>query len=213
MPMQENNSPILVVDLEATCWDASTPEGASQSIHTMEIIEIGCALSNQHGTVLDTRSFMVRPQRQPVLSEYCIELTHITQAMVDNAPPLADAVVQMNAWLNDVAADALWCSWGNYDLNQLTAQCALNSAGSQLLSLPHLNLKKLWRRTTRQRKKTSLAHALAHHELEFDGQPHRGVDDARNIARLLPFLDWSLLDELLSQPTDTATHNTPQTSR
>jgi len=35
MPMKENNSPILVVDLEATCWDASAPEGVTQSIHTM----------------------------------------------------------------------------------------------------------------------------------------------------------------------------------
>ena len=211
--MQESNSPILVVDLEATCWAAGTPEGAAQSIQSMEIIEIGCVLTNRLGTVLDTRSFIVRPERQPILSAFCIALTQITQAMVDNAPPLKEAIDQMNAWLESTETVAIWGSWGNYDLNQLTAQCALNSAGSQLLSLPHLNLKKLWRRTTRQRKKTSLAHALAHHELEFDGQPHRGVDDARNIARLLPFLDWSLLDELRSQPTDTATHNTPQTSR
>lgn len=211
--MQENNTPVLVVDLEATCWDASTPEGGAQSIHTMEIIEIGCVLSNRSGDVLDTRSFIVRPERQPILSEFCIALTQITQAVVDNAPPLKDVIDQMNAWLEGTETVALWGSWGNYDLNQLTAQCALDNADSQLLNLPHLNLKKLWRRTTRQRKKTSLAHALAYHDLEFDGQPHRGVDDARNIARLLPFLDWSLLDELLSQPTDTATHSPPQTSR
>ena len=211
--MKENNSPILVVDLEATCWDASAPEGVTQSIHSMEIIEIGCVLTNRWGTVLDTRSFIVRPERQPILSEFCIALTQITQAMVDNAPPLKEVIDQMNACLEGTETVALWSSWGNYDLNQLTAQCALDNADSQLLNLPHLNLKKLWRRTTRQRKKTSLAHALAYHELEFDGQPHRGVDDARNIARLLPFLDWSLLDELLSQPTDTATHSPPQTSR
>ena len=211
--MQENNTPVLVVDLEATCWDASTPEGGAQSIHTMEIIEIGCVLSNRSGDVLDTRSFIVRPERQPILSKFCIALTQITQAVVDNAPPLKDVIDQMNAWLEGTETVALWGSWGNYDLNQLAAQCALDSADSQLLQLPHLNAKKLWRRTTRQRKKTSLAQALAYHDLEFDGQPHRGVDDARNIARLLPFLDWSLMDELLSQPTDTATHNPPQTSR
>ena len=211
--MQENNTPVLVVDLEATCWDASTPEGGAQSIHTMEIIEIGCVLSNRSGDVLDTRSFIVRPERQPILSEFCIALTQITQAVVDNAPPLKDVIDQMNAWLEGTETVALWGSWGNYDLNQLAAQCALDSADSQLLQLPHLNAKKLWRRTTRQRKKTSLAQALAYHDLEFDGQPHRGVDDARNIARLLPFLDWSLMDELLSQPTNTATHNPPQTSR
>ena len=211
--MQENNSPILVIDLEATCWDAGTPEGEAQSIHAMEIIEIGCVLTNRLGTVLDTRSFIVRPERQPILSEFCIALTQITQAMVDNAPPLKEVIDQMNAWLEGTETIALWSSWGNYDLNHLTAQCALDNADSQLLNLPHLNLKKLWRRTTRQRKKTSLAHALAYHELVFDGQPHRGVDDARNIARLLPFLDWSLQDELVSNPADPAIHNPRQKSR
>lgn len=211
--MQEHNSPILVVDLEATCWDAATPEGGTQSIHTMEIIEIGCVLTNRLGTVLDTRSFIVRPERQPILSELCIALTQITQAVVDNAPPLKDVIDQMNAWLEGMETVALWGSWGNYDLNQLTAQCALDNADSQLLNLPHLNLKKLWRRTTRQRKKTSLAYALAYHELAFDGQPHRGVDDAWNIARLMPFLDWSLQDELVSNPADPAIHNPRQKIR
>ena len=119
----------------------------------------------------------------------------------------------MNAWLEGAETIALWCSWGNDDLNHLTAQCALDNADSQLLSLPHLNLKKLWRRTTRQRKKTSLAQALAYHDLEFDGHPHRGVDDARNIARLMPFLDWSQQDELVSNPADRATRNPLQKSR
>tara|TARA_R110001599_G_scaffold269410_3_gene470224 strand:- start:233 stop:403 length:171 start_codon:yes stop_codon:yes gene_type:complete len=43
---------------------------------------------------------------------------------------------------------------------------------------------------------TSLASALAYNELTFEGQPHWGIDDARNIARLLPFKNWSLADEL-----------------
>lgn len=175
-------------------------QGALQSIHSMEIIEIGCALANRSGAVLDQRSFIVRPERQPVLSAFCTDLTHITQSMVDNAQTLPSVVVQMNAWLDAAGSDLLWCSWGNYDLKHLTAQCALDNADSKLLQLPHLNLKKIWRRTTKQRKQTSLASAMAFHGLTFDGQPHRGIDDARNIARLLPFLNWSLADELITKP-------------
>ncbi len=194
--MSNKHSPILVVDLEATCWESLTPKGEPQSIYNMEIIEIGSALTNRLGTVLDARSFMVRPERQPLLSTFCTELTHITQAMVDNAQTLPGVIAQMNAWLDGAGTDLQWCSWGNYDLNHLTAQCSLDNAESKLLHLPHLNLKKLWRRTTKQRKKTSLASALAFHGLTFDGQPHRGIDDARNITRLLPFLNWSLAGEL-----------------
>ncbi len=162
----------------------------------MEIIEIGCVLTNRLGAVLDSRSFIVRPVRQPILSVFCTELTNITQAMVDSAPTLPNAIAQMDTWLDDTGPDLLWCSWGNYDLNHLKAQCTLDNADSRLLHLSHLNLKKLWRLTTKQRKKTSLASALAYHGLTFDGQPHRGIDDARNIARLLPFLNWSLADDL-----------------
>ncbi|MCK5501876.1 MAG: exonuclease domain-containing protein, partial [Tritonibacter mobilis] len=125
-------------------------------------------------------------------------LTHITQSMVDGAPPLADAIAQMNVWLNNIGDDFIWGSWGNYDLHHLTTQCAIDGANSALLKHDHLNLKKLWRRTTRQRKRTSLAAALDFHDIEFAGQPHRGIDDAQNIARILPFMDWSLEAEIIT---------------
>ena len=62
------------------------------------------------------------------------------------------------------------------------------ASGSAFLNGPHVNLKKAWRATTRQRR-TGLQSALAFHNLEFEGVHHRGIDDARNIARLLPFID------------------------
>jgi inhibitor of KinA sporulation pathway (predicted exonuclease) len=38
---------LLVVDLEATCWEnRMAPTGETQSIHNMEIIEFGCALAS-----------------------------------------------------------------------------------------------------------------------------------------------------------------------
>jgi len=40
--------------------------------------------------------------------------------------------------------------------------------------------------------------ALAFHDMAFEGQTHRGVDYARNIVRLLPFMDWALEPELLN---------------
>ena len=190
--------PILIVDLEATCWDSSTSETQPQTLQSMEIIEIGCALATRQGAVLDARSFLVRPVRQPQLSDFCTQLTHITQSMVDGALPLADAIAQMNVWLSNISDDFTWGSWGNYDLHHLTTQCAIDGANSALLKHDHLNLKKLWRRTTRQRKRTSLAAALDFHDIEFAGQPHRGIDDAQNIARILPFMDWSLEAEIIT---------------
>ncbi|OZB12654.1 MAG: DNA polymerase III [Marinobacter sp. 34-60-7] len=41
---------------------------------------------------------------------------------------------------------------------------------------------------------------MVFHDLAFEGSQHRGVDDARNITRLLSFMKWSLESELLTLP-------------
>ena len=192
---------LLIVDLEATCWEMQrAPNGDSQSIHNMEIIEIGCALANRQGEILDTQSFLVRPTRNPVLSDFCTELTGITQEMVDAAPTLPEAIEAMNAWLGDLPDDFIWCSWGNYDRLHLEAQSQMDGGSPVILARHHLNLKRIWRRTTGQKRKNGFAHALPFHGLDFEGHHHRGVDDARNMARVLPYLDWSLEPELLTPP-------------
>lgn len=192
---------ILTIDLEATCWeDQVAPDGQPQSVHNMEPIEIGCALATRDGVLLDSRSFLVRPTRYPKLSAFCQSLTGITQDMADAAPRFPEAIDTLNHWLGQPADSFIWCSWGNYDRLHMQAQCEQLGASTTVLSVPHLNLKRLWRRSTGQRKKTGLASALAYHELSFEGQHHRGVDDARNIVRLLPFMDWSLEPELLTRP-------------
>lgn len=192
---------LLILDLEATCWRSRhTPDGTAQSIHNMEVIELGCALANRQGELLDTHSFLVKPTRNSVLSEFCTELTGITQSMADAAPALPEAIKAMNAWLDDLADDFIWCSWGNYDRLHLEAQSQLDGAKPVILARPHLNLKRIWRRSTGQKRKNGFAHALAFHGLEFEGHHHRGVDDARNMTRVLPFMDWALEPELLTSP-------------
>jgi len=188
-----NHSPLLVVDLEATCWESrKAPSSEPQSIHNMEIIEFGCALATRDGTLLDSKSFLVRPVRHPHLSNFCRKLTGISQTMVDTAPGFTEVCQEIDAWLGCLAKEFIWCSWGNYDRFHIQAESEQYGSPPGFLNYPHLNLKRIWRRTTGQKKKNGLAHALAFHELEFEGQHHRGVDDARNIVRLLPFMDWSL---------------------
>jgi DNA polymerase III epsilon subunit-like protein len=68
---------ILVIDVEATCWEGDPPAG-----QTSEIIEIGlCVLDVASGERSAPRAIMVKPQRS-TLSEYCIQLTTITPEML-----------------------------------------------------------------------------------------------------------------------------------
>lgn len=176
---------IIVCDLEATCWD-----DRPFSVEEMDIIEIGCALTTLEGEVLDTFSTFVKPTRNPVLSAFCQTLTTIKQADVDHAPTFPEAMSLLDSWAPKTGC--AWVSWGNYDRKQFSAQTQRELVSSSLLRLPHINLKKAWRLTTKH-KHTALLSALDFHKLSFQGTQHRGIDDAINTARLLPYIDTEIL--------------------
>lgn len=199
MTEKTDETPLLVVDLEATCWeDRRSPTGEPQTVENMEIVEFGCALATRSGALLESQSFLVRPTWAPKISEFCTSLTSISQAMVDEAPPFADVIGLLDEWLGTPADSFIWCSWGNYDRLHILADSAKHGHIPGFMTYPHLNLKRIWRRTTGQKRMNGLAHALDYHQLDFEGHHHRGVDDARNMVRLLPFMECSLEPELLT---------------
>jgi len=76
----------VVVDLEATCWEGS-------SVENMEVIEIGAV--SLDGEILQPISDfqqLVRPTTNPVLTDYCKDLTGIEQQQIDSAPDLSNFV-------------------------------------------------------------------------------------------------------------------------
>lgn len=179
---------LLIVDLEATCWDGDVPDvGRRQTVDDMEVIEFGCVVATTEGAVLDARSFMVQPVLRPLLSAFCIELTSIRQQDVDAAPVYREVIEEIDAWLQPYQLTA-WGSWGDYDKNQLLAEQQRHGQAPSFLALEHINLKKRWREGRAANRRSGLPAALAHHGLQFEGCHHRGIDDARNIARLVPFI-------------------------
>lgn len=154
----------------------------------MEIIEFGCVVSRLDGTIVDSRSFMVRPQIHPELSEFCTQLTSITQSDVDASPVYKEAVPQIDKWLKDYQFYA-WGSWGNYDKNQIDAEYRRYNLAPDFFSRPHINIKQRWRQGKVSSRNAGLDNALKYHGLSFEGTHHRGIDDALNIARLLPFIE------------------------
>jgi inhibitor of KinA sporulation pathway (predicted exonuclease) len=169
----------LVVDLEATCDRKDWPRDES------EIIEIGAVLVESVGlSVVKSFQTFVRPVVHPALTPFCTELTTIRQADVDGAPTFPQAMASMRAWLT---VPALLCSWGRYDRNQLQRDAARHKVGLPL-GKGHLDLKQAFAEQAGCRAQ-GLRGALRLVGLTFEGSAHRGIDDARNIARLLP---WAL---------------------
>ena len=125
----------------------------------MEIIEIGAVLVEpREFAVLSEYQSFVRPQRHPRLTVFCRGLTTISQAEVD-AAPLFPQVMELD--------------------------CALHRVPYPMPGR-HLNVKALFSETRGIKKRLGMAEALQHAGLELTGTHHRGIDDARNIARLLP---------------------------
>lgn len=171
----------LVVDLEATCSD-----DGSIAKRAMEIIEIGAVLVC--GTSLepiDEYQTFVRPIRNASLTEFCRSLTSISQTEVDAAPLFPDVVREMKAWMYG-SEPFTFCSWGDYDKHQFQQDCDYHRL-PYLMPGGHLNLKTAFSARQGLNKKLGMAQALAHVGLELTGTHHRGIDDARNIARLVPF--------------------------
>jgi len=168
----------VIVDLEATCCnDNSFPR------HEMEIIEIGAvAVNSATGEIRAEFQSFIRPVRNPVLTDFCIELTSISQEQVDYADNYPAVLKALGAWLASLE-NYDFCSWGFYDRRQFEQDCQFHSIPYPFAG-PHRNLKIEFAEAVGSKKKMGVGGALRKLGLEFEGTPHRGIDDARNIARI-----------------------------
>ncbi|WP_051814466.1 3'-5' exonuclease [Kitasatospora sp. MBT63] len=166
-----------VVDIEATCWDGQPPPGA-----VSEIIEIGLTVVDvTAGERVGRHRILVRPRRSTV-SDFCTGLTGLTQAGVDTGVPFAEACRLLAA--EHRAGSRPWASWGDYDRNQFTRQCA--ATGTRYpFGRRHANAKLVFTEAYGLRKRPGMARALELAGLPLEGRHHRGEDDAWNIAALV----------------------------
>lgn len=173
----------LIIDLEATTEEGGWP------LEDMEVIEIGASLVAADGHEIAHFQRFVRPLRRPCLTEFCTELTHIAQAQVDSASVLPQVWAQFEQWLVPHLPRLVgWGSWGDYDRRQLHQEWQRHDLDSTLYRLPHHNLKQLFAEKRQLKRPVGLNGALQLAGLQFQGQQHRALEDARNTARLLPLI-------------------------
>lgn len=169
----------LIVDLEATCADDN-----SIPRRRMEMIEIGAVLLNSQTLQIESEyQTFVKPILNPVLTEFCKSLTSISQQDIEEAPLFPAALKDFQSWFYPCGSYR-FCSWGDYDRHQFVQDCQLHGVGYPFPG-DHLNLKKAFSIKINSIKKFGMAGALAKLGLELEGVHHRGIDDARNIARIV----------------------------
>lgn len=163
----------VIFDLEASC-------DHDNSTMTMETIEIGAV--DTEGHVFDS---FVKPIVNPILTDYCQDLTSITQADVDAAETFP------HVWPSflDFVGSSPMLSWGAYDRRQLLSDLHLHhiTEGVDVVNHQHMNLKDYYRVIMHRRAKGMDAE-LRRLQLPLDGVHHRGVDDAKNLLKIFNYL-------------------------
>ncbi|XP_064617542.1 ERI1 exoribonuclease 2-like isoform X2 [Liolophura sinensis] len=183
---------LVVIDFESTCWK-------DQKFRTQEIIEFPAVLLNTSSGICESEfHFYVQPCEQPVLSDFCKQLTGITQAQVEDGIPLSLCMKKFGHWIEKLNREknvlfnpgtphpvkGTFVTWSDWDLSVcLQYECKRK----QIMKPAYLNSWIDLRATYRNfysRKPNGLNGALQDLGIEFSGRQHSGVDDARNTAHL-----------------------------
>lgn len=171
---------ILVIDLEATCWDGPPPPG-----QTSEVIEIGvCPLELPTGRRLGKRSILIKPTRSTV-SDFCTRLTTLTADQLAGGITFTESCEILRREYQ--SRERVWASFGDYDRTMFQKQC--EATGVPYPFGPrHLNVKTLFAIVRGLPHEIGMGEALDLMGVPLEGTHHRGGDDAWNIAGILAAL-------------------------
>lgn len=170
----------IITDLEATCDE----NNSNFPRHLSEPIEIGSVAVNEQLEIISEFQTFIKPTKTSTLSDFCKSLTHIKQSDVDNAPEFEKAYYQFEDWFLSFN-NPIFCSWGGYDFRCLKRECEQHKMKFHFET--GVNLKNLFYKKQNLVKEVGLGKAMNIAKIKFIGTPHRGIDDAKNIARLLEY--------------------------
>lgn len=168
---------LLIIDLESTCFE----RGKEPNQFFSEIIEIGAVVLNTSTlTVIDEFQTFIKPTVFPNLSDFCKKLTTITQEEADNGISISQAIRDIE--LFSKKHDVIFSSWGYYDKKQFQQVCNYFHL-TYPFPTKHISIKHDHGSFYKKRP-MGMEKALMLHNIPLDGTHHRGLDDAKNIAKI-----------------------------
>ena len=189
---------LVLTNLLAVCAFRQLDDGPEPEwVH--EIIEFPLVLVDAVNLEpVDEFHAYIRPTERPVLTNFCKTLTGISQDTVDAAVTLEVALEQFAAWLAERQLGApgepgsvftiALATDGPWDIvNFLAPEC-------ERKGLPFPSCAKHWIDVRaafaewHQIKQLNVQKMLEWSGMVFEGRPHSGIDDTRNIARIVTHL-------------------------
>ena len=171
----------LVCDVEGTCCEDSGFTFESEIIEFPVILVRGSDLE-----VLDIFHRYCRPLLNPKLSDFCLELTGISQETVDGAQPFDVVYKEFNNWLGSKCIDRDECCFvtdGPFDLRDFIEK-EFTYFGIERPEYMYriIDIRKAFAKI--YEKSGNLEEMLSSANMVFDGKPHSGLDDSKNICKI-----------------------------
>lgn len=181
---------LIVADFEA-----GGCEKGSFHISQMEIIEFPLiVLDIESNTIIDQFHTYVRPTMNPILSDFCTELTGITQAQVAKAPLFKDVIKDAELFIAKYPNSALICD-GDWDFRDIiptqikresiTIGCEFDQKIKKYINIKREFIRKYITKDQRTERGYRLLVMLEMLKLEPIGVLHSGIDDSKNIMQIV----------------------------
>ncbi|KAJ3296683.1 3'-5' exoribonuclease 1 [Borealophlyctis nickersoniae] len=173
-----------VLDVEATCEEEADWDYPNEIIEWPVILIDGRTME-----VVGEFHEFVRPVMQPQLSSFCVQLTGITQEVVDAASTFPVVLGNFERWLRKYSRypfpNVLFICDGPWDIRDFVRkQCEKSILDRPPYLRRFVDLRRLYV-DFYKRERANLCGMLHAFGMSFEGREHSGVDDARNISRIV----------------------------
>jgi inhibitor of KinA sporulation pathway (predicted exonuclease) len=182
---------ICILDFEATCEDGSSSH---------EVIEFPSILwkISEDETELEYISeiqMFCKPKNNPKVSKFCHKLTGITQKQVDDGISFKEALKAHELWLREKIPNfdkeytdnnILIMTCGHWDMSTMAPQeyKTYDIKKPHGVYLKYMNIKVDFDKFYKK-KVGGMAKMLTYLGLPLIGRHHSGIDDCRNISKIL----------------------------
>lgn len=140
------------------------------------------------GPACEPFHFYIKPTVVPEITEFCTELTGITQAQVNAGITIDKCLVALDDWMTQngfTAENSTFVTCGMWDLKTcLRAEAAFKKLHVQDYLKKFINIKDIWMHTMFKNKAVGMVGMLSSLNLQLDGKHHSGIDDSKNIAKI-----------------------------
>ncbi len=173
---------LLVLDFEAN-------SERDEKIVPQEIIEFPIVvIDTEKMEIMKDKIFhsYVKPTVKQ-LTPFITELTHITKDMIKDQPDILEVLKNAEEFVKSNFKEDEYCfvTCGDFDFRCLAREAFYKKFQYSDVFKKYINIKDVFNCFTGVKQKTGMKSMLEHFKLPLDGHHHSGIDDSKNIAKIM----------------------------